>query len=135
MIIYLTKTISGLKPEYGVDYDKFKKLKIGEVYKCDIKKERNYEFHKKFMALANLAFENQEKFINFDHYRKYLTCKAGFYTAVETDNGTFVIPDSISFGNKDEFEFAEIYSKVLDVVIKEIGITSEQVEEQIINFL
>lgn len=135
MKLYLTKTISGLKPEYGVDYDKFNKLKIGEVYKCDITKERNYEFHKKFMALVGLAFENQEKFINFNHYRKYLVCKAGFYTAVETDNGTFVIPDSISFGSKDEIEFQEIYSKVLDVVIKEIGITNEQIEKEITNFI
>lgn len=135
MTIYLTKTTSGLKPEYGVDYDRFKKLKIGEVYKCDIKQERNYELLKKFFALCNLAFENQEKFISFDHYRKYLICKAGFYTAVETDNGTFIIPDSISFGSKDELEFREVYSKVLDVVIKEIGITSEQIEKEIINFM
>lgn len=135
MIIHCIKTASGLKPSHDTDIEKYQKLKIGEVYKCDIKKERNYEFHKKFMALCNMAFENQEKFINFDHYRKYLVCKAGFYTAVETDNGTFVIPDSISFGSKDEFEFSEIYSKVLDVVIKEIGITSEQIEREIINFM
>lgn len=54
MIIYLTKTASGLKPEYSADYEEFKKLKIGQVYKCDIKKERNYEFHKKFMALIGI---------------------------------------------------------------------------------
>lgn len=135
MKIYMLKTAQGLKPAYETDYSKYQKLKIGEVYKCEIKQERNYKFHKKFFALILLAFENQEKFINIDHYRKYLTCKAGFYTAIETNTGTFVIADSISFASMDKDEFEKLYSKMLDVVIEEIGVTSEQIEREIINFM
>lgn len=135
MILHLIKTAQGLKPEYESDFDKFKKLKIGTVYKCDIKQERNYLFHKKFFALISLAFENQDKFINIDHYRKYMICKAGFYTAVETDTGTFVIADSISFGSMDNLKFEELYGKMMTVVIKEIGVTSEQIRQEIVNFL
>lgn len=135
MKLYLIKTSSGLKPEYSSDFDKFQKLKIGTVYKCEIKKKRNYEFHKKFFALISMAFENQELFNNIDHYRKYLTCKAGYYSAYETDKGTYIEADSISFGSMDELKFSEVYGKVMDVIIKEIGVTSEDIEQEIVNFL
>lgn len=131
----MQKTAQGLTPAYETDYSKYQKLKIGEVYKCEIKQERNYEFHKKFFALVSLAYNNQEKFENIEHYRKYLTCKAGFYTAIETNTGTFVIADSISFASMDKDEFEKLYSQMLDVVIKEIGITEENISQEIINFM
>lgn len=87
------------------------------------------------MALINMAFENQEKFNNVTHYRKYLTCKAGFYTAYETDKGTFIEADSISFANMDELEFSDLYSKMIDVIIQEIGVTSEIIEKEIVEFM
>lgn len=135
MKIYFLKTKKGLIPENETDYSKYQKLNIGTVYEFDVKHPRNYEFHKKFFALISLAFENQDKFINEDHYRKYLICKAGFYTAVETDTGTFVIADSISFGSMDNLKFEELYGKMMTVVIKEIGVTSEQIRQEIVNFL
>ena len=135
MKISMQKTLRGLVPLYNTDYDNYAKLKIGWEGEVEFKQIRNYEFHKKFMALINLAYENQDKWNNFDAYRKYLTAKAGYYQSFPTDKGTFIIADSISFANKDEIEFQEIYSRVLDVVIKEIGITSEQIEREIINFL
>ena len=82
-----------------------------------------------------MAFENQEQFNNLDHYRKYLTCKAGFYTAYETDKGTFIEADSISFASMDELEFSDLYSKMIDVIIQEIGVTSEIIEKEIVEFM
>lgn len=131
----MLKTEKGLTPLYNSGYENYQKLKLGWEGEVQFTQKRNYKFHKKLFALCNLAYENQDKFINFEHYRGYLICKAGFYTAIKTDKGTFVIPDSISFANMDEIEFSELYSKVLDVVIKEIGITSEQIEKEIINFM
>lgn len=131
----MRKTKQGLTPLYNSGSDDYQKLKLGWEGEVKFTQPRNYEFHKKLMALVNMAYENQEKFNNVTHYRKYLTCKAGFYTAYETDKGTFVEADSISFASMDELEFSELYSKLLDVVIKEIGVTSEQVENEIINFM
>ena len=135
MMIHMRKTDKGLTPLYNSGYDSYQKLKIGWEGEVTFKQVRNYEFHKKFMALINMAFENQEKFNNVTHYRKYLTCKAGFYTAYETDKGTFIEADSISFASMDEIQFAELYSKMLDVIIKELGITGEEVAQNIVDFM
>lgn len=131
----MRKTKQGLTPLYNSGYDDYQKLRIGWEGEVTFTQKRNYKFHKKFMALINMAYQNQEKFNNVTHYRRYLTCKAGFYTAYETDKGTFVEADSISFASMDEIEFSELYSKLLDVVINEIGVTSEQIESEIINFM
>jgi len=135
MIIQMKKTDKGLTPLYNSGYDNYQKLKIGWEGEVTFVQKRNYKFHKKYMALINMAFENQEKFNNVIHYRKYLTCKAGFYTAYETDKGTFIEADSISFASMDEIEFADLYSKMIDVIIKEIGVTSEEITENIVEFM
>jgi hypothetical protein len=49
--------MSGLVPINDVSYDEKKKLKIGQVYEVIIKLVRNYEFHKKYFALINCAWE------------------------------------------------------------------------------
>lgn len=135
MKIIMKKTKVALIPCHNSDYEKYSKLKIGWEGEVEFRQPRNYEFHKKFMGLVNLAFESQEKFDQFDAYRKYLTAKAGYYKAFPTDKGVFIIADSISFANKDEFEFQKIYSNVLDVVIKEIGVTSEEITKNLVNFM
>ena len=131
----MKKTKQGLTPLYNSGYDSYQKLKIGWEGEVTFKQVRNYEFHKKFMALINMAFENQDKYNNFDHYRKRLTIKAGFYTAYEMDGWTHKEADSISFASMDEIEFEDLYSKMLDVIIKELGITGEEVAQNIIDFM
>ena len=54
MKIYLLNTASGLRPMDDNDYEAKQKLKIGEVYKAEIKKVRNYNFHKKIFRFNKL---------------------------------------------------------------------------------
>ena len=131
----MKKTEQGLTPLYNSGYDSYQKLKLGWEGEVTFKQTRNYLFHKKFMALINMAFENQEKFNNVTHYRKCLTIKAGFYTAYEMDGWTHKEADSISFASMDEIEFADLYSKMIDVIIKEMGITGEEVAQNIVDFM
>lgn len=104
---------------YNSDYDKAKKLKAGDFLECEIKKKRNYKFHKKYFALINLVFDNQEKYDNIDHLRNDLTKVSGFYTIRKDLEGNEVLEvDSISFSNMDELKFNELYSKTLDSIVK-----------------
>ena len=135
MKIQMLKTKQGLTPLYNSGYESYQKLKIGWEGEVTFTQKRNYEFHKKFMALVNMAFKNEDKYNNFDHYRSYLTIKAGFYTAYEMDGWTHKEADSISFASMDEIEFGDLYSKMLDVVIKEMGITGEEVDQNILDFM
>jgi len=129
MKAHLSKTISGLMP---IDPDSvawFNKLKPGEVVMAEFKKVRNYQFHKKYFALLTVAFDNWEpgeinsKYgkpeKNFDRFRKDLIILAGFYeNTVRLDGSVRIEPKSISFAKMSAEEFAGLYSKTIDVLIK-----------------
>ena len=135
MKLLLRNTLSGLVPLYPSDFDQKRKLKLGEDYEADIKNPRNIGFHKKFFAMLNVGHENTRLEMPFDTYRKYMTVKAGFFTAYQTPKGIYYDPDSISFASMEQDEFEDVYSRVLDKVIEDIGVTKADVEKQLINFM
>ena len=53
----IEKTDGGvvIRPLYSSDQEALGKLKQNTQYKFEVKQERNYMFHKKFMALMNLS--------------------------------------------------------------------------------
>ena len=135
MKLLLQNTLSGLVPLYPSDYDNKRKLVLGETYEADIKNPRNVGFHRKFFAMLNVGHENTRLEMPFDTYRKYMTVKAGFFTAYQTPKGVYYDPDSISFASMEQDEFEDVYSRVLDKVIEDIGVTKSDVEKQLINFM
>ena len=136
MEIYLIKDKNNLlKPVYESDQDSLRKIPANEEVKADIVRPRNYQFHKKFFALLNLAFNNQERYDNFEAMRAVFIMKAGFYEEVRTDKGLLYFPKSISFANMDEIEFTQLYSKMLDIVCIELGAEREDLIPEIENFM
>ena len=138
MKFFVKKTLSGLIPVFNSDYKALKesKLRIGEVYEVEIKKKRNYEFHKKYFALINIAFENQEHFELFDDLRDYITVKSGYHRKVVMPNGYVDIkPKSISFSSMDEIEFDDLYQKTITSVCNFIGTEKEDLLNEILNFM
>ena len=135
MKLYVKNTLSGLVPIFDSDLSGKKRLRLGEEYLADITRPRNYRFHKKFFALLNLGLANTEVDMPFDVYRKWVTMRAGFYKVYETPKGQIYEPESISFANMDEDAFQEVYSRVVDVIIKDLGVTAEEIEGEIMNFI
>jgi len=137
MKFFVKKTISGLIPSTRTDFDILQecKLKLGEYYEVEIKKKRNYEFHKKFFALISIVFENQETFEFIDDLREYLTIKSGYYRKVVMPNGYEQIkPKSISFANMDQLEFNDLYDKFIAQVLMFLGCDNEDLMEQLKEF-
>lgn len=136
MKILLTKKPDGsLLPSYTTDYDKLKKIKVGETVSCEIKKPRNIFFHRKFFALINLVFENQEIFNNIEYLRKELTKAAGYYDSYINHKGVVCYEaKSISFAKMSQDEFDDLYNKFLDVVVEVFNFEKELVKEQIEEF-
>ena len=120
MDIMLVKTAySELKPAFGSDYEKFQKIPIDEPVVFKWTKQRNIKFHRKFFALLNMIFENQELYSNIDELRYDLTVEAGYYT-IKTNFITGEMtrsPKSISFDKMDDLEFSEFYNSFIDAVI------------------
>ena len=138
MKILCQNTKHGLVPLYDEDYEEKKKLKIGEVYYCEVKLPRNYEFLKKFMALVKIGWENTKEFqgdIPFDIYRKWATIKAGFCDLYHTSKGVMVEAKSIAFSNMTEEEFQKVYDSVLMVIISDIGCSKKDIEQQLESFM
>jgi hypothetical protein len=131
MKIALIKSFNGLKAAYNSDLENLKKLKEGVIYEVNIKKPRNLMFHRKFFALINLVFENQEVFDNSEDLRYYLIMKAGFYKKVKTPDGEMFIPKSLKFDKMDNVEFEEVYNGVIKVIEKELLITKQDILENI----
>ena len=134
MKLYLRNTLAGLIPLYDSDFTEKRKLKLNTDYLADIVNPRNIGFHKKFFALINLGHKNTKLELPFESYRAYVLMKAGYVKTFTTPNGLMFLPDSISFANKTQDQFEEVYSRVIDVIIKDIGVTSEEIEKELIEF-
>lgn len=133
MKITLIKSLNGsLKPAYDSDYELVKKIPLNEPIIFEWSKPRNYLFHKKFFALINLVYQNQEVYNNIEHLRKDLTISAGYYDLRHNFDGVEIVEaKSISFAKMDELEFSEFYSKILDVVVKWLNIDKQNIIDEI----
>ena len=136
--INLRKTISGFEPDQDYDKKLVSKLKIGEIYQAEIKKPRNILFHRKFFALLNLGFDNQDRYDVFEHFRKEVTMRCGHYDEHVTVTGQiFYFPKSISFASIDEIEFQKLYECAIDVILKYFitGSTPEEIDQAVLQVL
>lgn len=122
---------------YDDDFDEKKKLKVGQVYKAEIRIPRNYEFLKKFFALINAGFsllpeKTQNGFRSVEGFRQYVTVAAGYYDVFYSPIlRQFVeIPKSIAFSSMKEEEFSKCYDAVKDVIW---GILGDRVTEEVFN--
>lgn len=127
--IILMKTANGaLVPADPQAAEFIAKMKLGAGVAASFKKHRNPRFHRKYFALLNLAYESWEPADkefrglpvqkNFDRFRKDVIIAAGFYDAVVNINGDVrAEARSINFSSMDDAEFADLYSKTVDVVL------------------
>ena len=144
MKLYLRKIGNSYIVDSGDDSD----IKQGEVVSAEIKRPRNYRFHKKYFALLNYAFgiwepeclEYKGKMVgkSFERFREDITILAGYYTLTENIKGEVrAEADSISFGKMDDDKFAALYSKTIDVLLKHIfkNYTREDVDKVVDNII
>jgi hypothetical protein len=107
-----------LVPANAVDEAAFEKLRMNTEYKCDLRKARNPDHHRKGFALINLIFDSQEKYLTMEDMLTELKLMVGWYREHVRSNGDLVyLPKSISFADMDQLEFETFYDRVLDLAI------------------
>jgi len=100
----------------------FKRIPLYDTILWKFTHPRNYEFHKKWWALVNFAFEMWEPKSNqgklFDTFRHEITIMAGHYEVVCSLGNYDVkkVPKSISWASMTEDEFPRFYDATKDVV-------------------
>lgn len=128
------KTQAGYSPE---DSDEDIKIPFGERVMVEYTKGRDYVNHKRFFAFIKQTFAMQEFYDDMDIYRKWLTMKAGYFdTAVTPAGVTLFLPQSIAFEKMEESEFRELFSKCINVFIKELGngISRDELDQIVLGF-
>src|SRR5687768_9931906 len=103
MDIFLTRTLAGLVPSDEEAKQAVRRWKMGETLKCSVRKPRDYTNHKRYFALLNLTFENQERYTSFEHFRKAVQIAAGHVDELITlDGEVTLLPKSIAYDALDE---------------------------------
>lgn len=143
MKIYCQVTSTGLVPMYDSDLEEKKKLKIGTAVLLNITRPRNYEFHKKFMALVRLTFDNLPEHLhdamgiyNEDDMLTALKFDLGLCTIIRIGNRDFIKEGSISFAAMDETEFEQFYKRSIDIILHRYlrGTDNQALLDEIIRF-
>jgi len=105
-------------------------IKQGTVLSCEVKKPRNYEFHQKYFALLNLAYDSWNPEVeykgeiiqkNFDTFRENIQILAGYGDLTFNLNGEpRYRSKSISFGSMSHEDFEKLYSSVINVILQKV---------------
>jgi len=123
--MYLRKTLSGFIPADEPSLEAARKFKLNEVYRADVVKPRSYKHHKLIMALLNLTYANQDKYQDFEMFRKAVAVAAGHVEEILTVDGEIIkLPKSISYDTLDEVEFTQVSGAMMSVccrLLKDIG--------------
>jgi hypothetical protein len=108
-------------------------LNPGQGIYCELKKERDIGFHRKFFKMLNIAYENSDTDMSFESFRKSLIISAGYFEPeilfIEGEQVMIKKPKSISFANMDQSEFEEVYNACLDALIKWFGVDLISIEK------
>lgn len=134
MKIAVVKTMSGfLKPAYESDHDAFKKMPINETFEIEYVKGRNVMFHRKFFALLKMAFENQIDYRTMEDLRRDLIITSGYYDEQinKITGECYKTAKSISFSSMDDLEFNELYNAVKNVISTWLGISNDDIQNNI----
>ena len=124
------RTPAGLAPADQEASDWFAKVKMGQAVTASVRLPRNGRFHRKFFAMLNVAYANHDwpevdtqwgkAKCSASLFRKYAIVKAGHYEIALTPHGEpRAEPKSIAWAKMDEAEFSQLYSDVLDVILRE----------------
>lgn len=113
--LYLTKTSWGSLIGWDHHDEAYvARLGEGEILECDTRKARHPEHHRKFFALLQQAFANQDKYRNLTDLLVALKLKVGHYDEHVTADGRLVfVPRSISFARMEQDEFSKFYNAAI----------------------
>ena len=129
--IHLIRQGKHLIPADAESEEVIKKIPAGKGLRLKYTMVRNAAFHRKGFSLLQTMFDLQEHFDNFEAFRKWIVCKAGFFKTYTAPNGyTFFEPESLAWSNMDDLRFQKVYNAIIDTFIKEFPhITKEQLNE------
>lgn len=123
MKIYFIKHKEGLFPLYESDKENLDRIKEGAIFKKDFKKVRNPEFHALVFAFLNVVYNFQDRYEDFELFRKRVKLLSGCYDEIPIEDGDGNVkivldPWSWKFGKMCEYEFQKVFSMIKNACLK-----------------
>lgn len=120
------------QPYTDKDYEESKKVAQMEI--LDAKRARNPRFHRKVFALLQTGFQNQDRFDNFETYRKVMLIRGGFCEWVEGNEQVIPIPWSMSYDSMSQSTLEEVFEKFLDLIAKDLHTAPDKIKAELAGY-
>lgn len=131
--LFLRKTLTGFVPADEPSVELWRQFKVGETYRSDIVKPRSYQHHKLAMALLQVTYDNQDRYTDFETFRKVVARAAG-HVVEYTDLDGEVVTEAASLSYDaipDDVEFGKVIASMMTVcahLLHDIGLAELESE-------
>ena len=131
--ILVAKTLKGMQPVDETGEEALRRFGLGETFSCEVKKPRNIQFHRKFFAMLNIIYKQQDYYKSTDHLLAACKLSIGHFEVIRTKKDEYRLPMSISFAAMDDLQFANFYDRACKWVCEEVipGLQRQGLEEAV----
>jgi len=132
--VFFRKDFGRLVPADDAASAVLQKIKHGTDVQVEIKRPRNIKHHRKFFALMQLVYQNQEHYDSIDHLVAALKTAVGHCDLVPGKGGVMIaLPKSIAFHSMDQTAFDEFYDRCIDIIAKHFlpGVDSDALRAEV----
>lgn len=135
--VLMQKHFGSLRPVDEAGEEVMRRLAVGDVVRVEVRRPRNLPHLRKFYALMNLIFANQERYQSLDEMVMAIKLAVGHVRLIQLPNGDVVrLPASIAFDALDQHGFDEFYERVVKLVCERIvpNLPEDELRAQLMEF-
>ena len=139
--VYLRRTVSGLAANDDDAQAVLRKIKLGDVVRCEIVKPRSVQYHRKFFGMLNVVWQACGDWSTVDELLVELKFRAGLVDRQQViDRATgevlaeLVKPRSISFAAMSHDEFHQFYERCVEIICRDMvpGLDDAMLREEVL---
>ena len=119
---------------YGkLDLEEFEKIKLNRVCISETKNSRNAKLFKKYWSLMKLVADNIDSFQDHESVSDYLKMKIGHVDFKTVVDGVVKIKvKSIAWDRMNQDEFEKFWEKIIPVVTELLGVSEQEINDNLI---
>lgn len=125
--IWLMRTIHGFAAHDDAAREYLRKVKLGDVVKCEVIRPRSVKYHRRFFGMLNTVWQACGDWQTVDELLVELKFRAGLVDRQRViDKATgevlaeIIKPRSISFAAMDDHEFREFVGRCIKIICEQM---------------
>lgn len=138
MKVLMCKQLGALRPIDEAGEGLLHKIKNSTLVMVEVRRPRNVGHHRKFFALLNLVYQNQDRYQSVEQLLSVMKVALGHCEMLVMKDGREVyIPQSIAFHKMDQSEFEVFWDKAVKLVCEKIlpGVKRADLEREILELV